>query len=282
MCESVSTSHLCNCASTRCLQRGKVDGLITGLALGVERHFHAERLAHNNILVAFLVSRTSSVFIPVTYLISCLPLPPPVLFSSFLLSCKWRNTSETPVVMSSIFPQLLFVVFPPASPLVCLARCATVVWQPGSFLSFPFDASRHISLEQASASWEQNSCLVSGLLCLTLPLSLITLFPLSALLCAPPLHSAYSTGKKGKLYIQTFKHALSHVCRHKCNTPHHYNFLTSSYGSNEKRNCTHAGAYTHTHIYKLKHSTQTHSHILACYPFLVICLQSARPIGGRI
>jgi len=40
---SVSSSHLCNGAGTRCLERGKVDGLITGLALGVERHFHAKR-----------------------------------------------------------------------------------------------------------------------------------------------------------------------------------------------------------------------------------------------
>lgn len=36
---SVKVSHLCNCASTRCLQRGKVNGAITDLAVGVERHF---------------------------------------------------------------------------------------------------------------------------------------------------------------------------------------------------------------------------------------------------
>lgn len=109
-----------------------------------------------------------------TYLTLHLALPHPFSFL-FSVSCKWRNTSGIPVVMSSIFSRLLFVVpfpltFPPPPlPFVCQARCATVVWQPGSFPTFPFDASWHISLEQASAYWEQNSCLVSALHRLAFP-----------------------------------------------------------------------------------------------------------------
>lgn len=56
-CESVSCSHLCNCGATRCLQSRIVDGLITGLALGLLRHFHAFWLPHNSIsLASFCVS----------------------------------------------------------------------------------------------------------------------------------------------------------------------------------------------------------------------------------
>lgn len=119
----MSSSHLCNCACTRCLQREKVDGLITGLALGPERHFHAEPPAHNGFSLASLVSLTSPPsFLSHIHLIA--PTPPstsPAIFSLFCV-CKWRNTSGISAVLSFIFSRLLLSFLSPSlfSPLSCV------------------------------------------------------------------------------------------------------------------------------------------------------------------
>lgn len=176
------------------------NGLITGLALGVGKHFHAEHLAHSCISPASPVSPTSPALSRshTRHIAFTTPLPPSLSLSSF--PCKWTNASGIPVVMSCIF----------LSAAVC-------VWQGEAARRlppfFPFDASWHIWLEQAGASWEQNSCLVSALLRLATPPHT---HHFSAVPCSAPSLLAYSAGKIGKLYIQTFRrtHSMSYMQTH--------------------------------------------------------------------
>lgn len=255
-CESTSTSRLCNCASTRCLQGGKVDGLITGLALGVRRHFQAERFAHSNILVASLVSLTSPAFI-VSHILRIVLNPPPL---SRLFCCLINGETHQGLLLLWALSLLScclpfhpkharhppFTLSPSASPLVCLVRCVTVVRQPGSFPSFPFDASQHISLEQASASWEQNSCLVSALFRLTLPT--FTHYPFSSFcysLCPSFAFSLFYWKDREIVHSDVYTHSISYVQRQVQHaTP--LQFCHILIGLQWKRNCTQAGTHTHT------------------------------------
>lgn len=103
-----------------------------------------------------------------TYILLRPPHPPPPQ-QSFLFSVSVNGETH---LGSLLFWALYFHgcychffpprFFPPS--LVCLARGMTVAWQAGSFLSFSFEASQHISLERAGSSREKNSCLVSVLL----------------------------------------------------------------------------------------------------------------------
>lgn len=118
----MSSNHLCNCACTRCLQREKVDGLITGLALGPERHFHAEpRLTIASRLLPWCLSLQLLPFCHI-HLIAPTPAPTsPAIFSLFCV-CKWRNTSGISAVLSFIFSRLLLSFLSPSlfSPLSCV------------------------------------------------------------------------------------------------------------------------------------------------------------------
>lgn len=181
----MSSSHLCNCACTRCLQREKVDGLITGLALGPERHFHAEPPAHNGFSLASLTSPPS--FLSHIHLIA--PTPPstsPAIFSLFCV-CKWRNTSGISAVLSFIFSRLLLSFLSPSlfSPLSCVPSKGDdsgVAGRQAAFLVFHL---KHHSTFHWNApalpgrrthAWCQRSFLA---------LPTISHYPFSSFCCAP-------------------------------------------------------------------------------------------------
>lgn len=97
---------------------------------------------------------------------SSLP-PSSFLLSSLLCLVNGENTSGVPVIMSSTLSRLFS---PSASFFYASSKvCSGGVAAGTACLVFPFDASRHISAEQAGASWEQHPCLVSALLRLALP-----------------------------------------------------------------------------------------------------------------
>lgn len=186
--------------------------------------------------------------------------------------CCYELYLSSAAVCRSVPPHF----YPSACSRVCLARCATVVWQPGSFLSFPFDASRHISLEQASASWEQNSCLVSALLRLALPT--FTHYPFSSFcspLCPSSAFRLYCWKDReivhSDVHTRTHTHILSHICRRTALTSaafpvtrHTTTISSHSHVARPKKElytCMH----THTHTHKHKHP---HNLTVIFWPFI--------------
>lgn len=89
------------------------------------------------------------------------------------------------------------------------------------------------------------------------PLSLITLFPLSALLCAPTLLSAYSTGKIGKLYIQTFTHTHNLIYADTSVTHHTATILSLSYLAPARKELYSSG---HKRVYAQTQHTNSQSY----------------------
>lgn len=181
----MSSSQLCNCAGTRCLQRGKVDGLITCLALGVERHFHAKWLAHNSTSLASPHLCLTSIAFILSYVpyIALSPSRPLRLSLLCSVSCKWRNTSGLPVVMRSTFPRPLFDILSSLSLfavrlLACVSSkvCSSAVAAGAAFLVFQwmlhsaFHLNKPVLLRSRTHASCQCSFALHSLLSLITPL----------------------------------------------------------------------------------------------------------------
>lgn len=130
-------------------------------------------------------SRLSALLLPfcLTYLKLHLASSSLLLLPSLLsfVSCKWRKHIRGPccyeLYLVSSFSPSASVSY--ASSKVCIGGVAAGT----ACLVFPFDASRHISVEQAGASWEQNPCHVSAFLRLALPT--FTRYPSSSFRFSP-------------------------------------------------------------------------------------------------